>query len=144
MELIEPQGFTALCRYGSFLFKGGADSKTEKIKKILEKSDLDENEEQAILCKACRNKICSPASGIEVNGRHRHTFYNPEGVIYHIGCFAPAPGCIMQGKPTLHFTWFAEYSWNFALCANCHIHLGWYYRSEAERNFFGLILNKLE
>lgn len=143
MELVGQQEFFAACCYDFLLFREGADNKPEKTKKVLEKYSLDEKEEQAILCKACKNTICSPSSSIEVNGRHRHTFYNPEGVIYHIGCFAPAPGCMMQGRPTLHFTWFAGYSWNFALCANCLIHLGWYYRSEVERNFFGLILNKL-
>ena len=143
MHLEGQQNFAAAHSYGSLFFKGSTDNKTKEIQKVLEEQERNEKEERAILCRACDNKICPLSSGIEVNGRHRHTFYNPEGIIYHIGCFASAPGCIMQGRPTLQFTWFPGFSWIFALCSNCYIHLGWHYRSGGGENFYGLILNKL-
>ncbi len=110
--------------------------------------DLDNREGETekswlILCRYCQHEITSEPETIEVKGKHGHTYYNPEGIIYNIGCFAIAQGCTVYGKPTYEFTWFPGFNWRFAICANCRVHLGWHYQSVKEGSFFGLIVNKL-
>ena len=80
---------------------------------------------------------------MQVEGRHEHTFVNPSGITFHIGCFASAKGCRVEGNPTREFTWFPGFDWSFALYRNCGIHLGWYYDSQDADGFFGLVLARL-
>ena len=95
-------------------------------------------------CVFCGHGICDAAARVSVQGSHEHTFSNPAGIIYHIGCFASAPGCRLAGEPTGEFSWFAGYAWRYALCGGCSIHLGWVYRSGDGDRFFGLIVERLE
>lgn len=101
-----------------------------------------EHEEGRILCKACGNRITTVEHMIAVNGQHRHTFTNPAGVTFRVGCFSWADGCLTYGEPTLEFTWFAGFAWSLAFCSSCSTHLGWYYQAGAE-SFFGLIYDRL-
>ena len=101
-----------------------------------------EKERNPLLCKICKNEITDSEYGTTVNGQHEHSFTNPAGIPYRIGCFADAYGCIVHGIPTQEFTWFAGFTWCFCSCASCFIHLGWFYQS-GEGNFFGLILDNL-
>jgi len=96
-----------------------------------------------IICRSCGNGIASSEHRIELFGTHHHTFANPAGIVYQVGCFSSAPGCVALGRLTLEFTWFPGYAWCFALCAACRTHLGWHYRSETREAFFGLIMNRL-
>lgn len=100
--------------------------------------------EKPILCGNCRHAVTSRAAAIEVIRSHEHTFYNPAGVVFRIGCFSVAKGCLTVGEPTCEFTWFPGFSWMYAHCEKCHIHLGWRFASEQDGSFFGLILNKLD
>ncbi|GAB4335496.1 MAG: hypothetical protein Kow0089_05240 [Desulfobulbaceae bacterium] len=86
--------------------------------------------------------ITTAGQAVSRNERHEHTFFNPAGIIYEIRCFAAAPGCRVHGRPTGEFTWFPGYTWQYALCATCGDHLGWYF-SSGESGFFGLISPKL-
>jgi hypothetical protein len=104
---------------------------------------LEDKDEKKIRCKICGHRISSSEKKIEVNGRHQHVFTNPAGVIYKIGCFSDANGCVNYGISSLEHTWFSDYSWRYALCSNCHTHLGWFYQSE-NNSFYGLILDNLE
>lgn len=79
---------------------------------------------------------------ITVNGRHHHTFVNRADLSFEIGCFSLADGCTVFGTPTLEDTWFSNYTWAYAACANCMIHLGWFYQGTGS-SFFGLILDRL-
>jgi hypothetical protein len=103
----------------------------------------DEKMERVILCRSCRHPVTSASHGMEVNGRHRHTFPNPLGIVFQIGCYAVATGCVTRGQSTGEFSWFPGFSWCFALCANCHAHLGWHYRAGSGKNFYGLIIGQL-
>jgi filamentous hemagglutinin family protein len=103
---------------------------------------FDPAKESYIICRNCGNIITSLESMISVNGQHQHTFINPSGIVFTIGCFSKAEGCITAGEPMSDFTWFNSYSWNHALCANCLFHLGWFYNSGSD-SFFGLILDNL-
>lgn len=99
--------------------------------------------EEYILCRQCGRVITDMSKQIVVNGAHRHTFANPEGIVYEIGCFISAPGCVYTGTPTDEFTWFKGFSWRVALCQICLTHLGWLYIGSAYYRFNGLILERL-
>lgn len=77
-----------------------------------------------------------------MRSRHDHAFLNPHGHLFEIGCFGQAPGCRVQGSPTLEFTWFPDYAWSLASCAVCAAHMGWRYDGSGD-SFFGLILPRL-
>ncbi len=96
-----------------------------------------------LLCASCRSPITSPDEAMEVDGLMQHTFVNPGGYIYRIGCFREAPGCSVQGVPTDAFTWFFGHSWVYASCAMCGEHLGWGFFRGKELRFYGLIFDKL-
>ncbi len=97
---------------------------------------------RCLACAACRVCITSDAARIEVGGRHEHTFANPFGYVYHIGCFAAAVGLARVGRPSAEFAWFPGYLWQIEPCAACGEHLGWWFQAAA-RGFHGLILNRL-
>ncbi len=96
-----------------------------------------------LLCRHCLQVISSPAERIEVQGSHKHTFANPQGIIYEIGCFKNAAGCGYTGVPTDEYTWFRGFRWRVAICGHCLTHLGWLFMSTASSSFNGLILNRL-
>jgi hypothetical protein len=84
------------------------------------------------------------ADRIGVDGLHRHVFFNPHGLVFELGLFAAAPGCVPVGPLVAEFSWFPGYAWRACLCARCAAHLGWLYRSEAGSGFHGLILDRLD
>ncbi len=102
-----------------------------------------EQQREAIFCRHCTRLITFPDQRIVVDGAFKHTFFNPEGIVFEIGCFQTAAGCIAVGEATAEFTWFKGFSWRICLCAGCHVHLGWQYRSAGGSRFFGLILDRL-
>jgi len=106
-------------------------------------ADLEAEGELFVLCRQCRHMITAPDEGIWMNGSHRHTFANPVGAVYEIGCFNSAPGCRSVGPATDEFTWFSGYLWRVAICAKCLTHLGWHFQSPAGSGFHGLILDRL-
>ena len=117
----------------------------EELKQLLaEKDERDLAKDKPHLhCAACGYPITSRKDGTSVNGSHEHTFTNPHGLIFRIGCFGTAPGCIQTGEATDAWTWFPGFEWRLALCHHCQTHLGWGYRSEGGDGFFGLILDRL-
>ncbi len=109
---------------------------------VPEPQDLEAPEAEEVLrCVACGHEITSAAHRISVNGGHHHTFANPAGIVFEIGCFSEARGCANWGRPTEEFTWFKGYAWRFSICARCHAHLGWHYVGDG--GFYGLILAHL-
>jgi len=99
--------------------------------------------EKLIVCRHCGQPISDESWRISVNGSHRHTFANPHGHVYEIGCFGSAMGCIGAGPASDEFTWFKGYSWQIVICTGCMTHLGWFFLSSGEHHFFGLILDRL-
>jgi hypothetical protein len=77
-----------------------------------------------------------------MNGAHEHTFMNPAGVRYTVGCYASAPGCIAEGERSAVWTWFPGYAWQIELCRSCGTHLGWSFHGASV--FYGLIVDRLE
>ncbi len=97
---------------------------------------------EVIVCRQCGHPVTERRNKLVVNGGHLHTFFNPAGIIYEIGCFGRAPGCWVHGPASIEFAWFPGFTWRLALCDNCTTHLGWFFASE-DSTFFGLILKKL-
>jgi len=98
---------------------------------------------KALRCAYCQTIVTYPANAISQLGQHIHSFTNPGGYEFTIGCFRQAY-CQAIGTPSQEWTWFPSYYWQYALCHHCQEHLGWYYQSgEATSGFYGLILNRL-
>ncbi len=97
---------------------------------------------QVILCENCGHVVTGPEQVITVNDHHRHTFLNPEGLVFQLGCFSHAEGCAIEDESTLENTWFAGFTWSISICSNCMVHLGWFYQKN-DHHFFGLILDRL-
>jgi hypothetical protein len=95
-----------------------------------------------LACAFCRRPITTDGARIEVGGAHSHSFSNPEGVRFRIGCFADAFGLAPVGARSRYWTWFPGFSWQVELCGGCGEQLGWLYRS-ADSAFHGLILDRL-
>ena len=102
----------------------------------------DPEEKKTILCRECLNIITEPEEKIIINGSHTHSFANPHGLVFQIGCFGAAKGCVFDGFFSDEFTWFKGYSWKVAVCKKCGSHMGWKFNSPAS-GFAGLILDNL-
>lgn len=95
-----------------------------------------------LVCKLCRSVITRRELGMEVNGQHRHVFFNPHGYVFELGCFASAKNVVPTGPKTDEFTWFPGYVWQVVACAHCASQLGWRYAKDGG-GFYGLILTAL-
>jgi hypothetical protein len=93
--------------------------------------------ERAILCAACGAEVTRREAQLEVGGRHEHVFMNPAGNVFHVRCFAAAPGAAARGGPSDEYSWFPPLAWRFAHCRACGAQLGW--RFEDQPPFFGFI-----
>ncbi len=102
-----------------------------------------DDDQRIIVCRACRALVTERRYAIVVDGQHQHTFFNPAGIAFEIGCWSNAQGCEAHGRPTSEFTWFAGFEWNFAVCRSCGALLGWFYAGEGG-GFWGLIVNRLD
>ncbi len=101
------------------------------------------DDEAAITCAACGQRVTSPRSRTSVSGAHAHSFMNPHGLSFHIGCYREAPGVCPVGVWTNEHTWFSGYAWRVVLCTGCGAHLGWVYQREGADRFYGLIVGRL-
>ena len=103
----------------------------------------DQNDEKWYVCRSCHQPITEPRYQIRIQGIHRHTFANPSGLVFEIGCFSSARGFTFIGPPSVEFTWFAGHSWRIVVCSACLAHLGWYFSSGPSGGFFGFIVDRL-
>jgi hypothetical protein len=108
---------------------------------IQQKESLDDD--KFLLCRQCLQIITHRSQRVVVNGSHEHTFANPHGIVFDIGCFKSAIGCGYIGVPTKEFSWFMGYMWQVAICGSCMAHVGWLFTSYNLESFTGLILNRL-
>lgn len=107
-----------------------------------EDAEIKSHNERHVLCSNCLNPVASPDDQIIVNQSFRHTFANPHGYVYEVGCFSRAGGCRPGSTPSGEFSWFPGYVWQVGVCKGCSIHLGWKF-SSATDSFFGLIIDHL-
>jgi len=102
----------------------------------------DEGGASVLACAGCLQAITTAAARTAVGGAHEHTFANPAGFQFRIGCFAHASGCQADGEPSTYWSWFAGYAWQVERCSACGEHLGWLFRGEGH-SFHGLVLDRL-
>ncbi len=119
----------------------------QDVESLLEDEVEESPDRSPLICTACGERITSIRERVEMNGTHAHTFTNPHGFTFDIGCFRSAPGCKPMGEATDAWTWFRGYAWRVAVCGGCGAHLGWGYEPASpdpdNRGFFGLILDRL-
>ena len=104
--------------------------------------DTLEQDDPEILCRACGHSITHPDHRILKADSFSHTFANPYGHVFEIGCFSKAPGCVTASPASDEFSWFKGYVWAVAVCSRCASQLGWRFSSGAD-TFYGLILDQL-
>lgn len=108
-----------------------------------ESEEIALDQEEYLLCRQCLQVITSPSERIAIEGTHRHTFANPHGIVFEIGCFGSVIGCGYAGPPSDEFSWFKGFRWQVAVCIQCLSHLGWLFTSSGYESFHGLILDRL-
>lgn len=111
------------------------------LEEIIDGEEPERDEEQNLYCFICGQVITQSVQRIRVDGAHKHTFTNPGGYRFEIGCFRAADGCEQVGDFTEFYSWFDGYNWSYAMCSSCRVHLGWIYRGKD--SFFGLVLDRL-
>jgi hypothetical protein len=104
--------------------------------------DTPEHEGPIFACAFCLRPVTSAGARIEVGGSHSHSFVNPHGFRFRIGCFARVVGCRLVGEPSGEWSWFPPCRWQIELCGACREQLGWFFSSRDER-FHGLVLDRL-
>lgn len=123
---------------------GKPEAKSRRVPGQKARQDLSTNEYGFLLCRQCRLVITHRSEKLMIEGQHVHTFANPHGIVFEIGCFKSAAGGEPIGPATGEFSWFAGFQWQIAVCRSCLIHLGWMFsRSDANDAFFGLIIDRL-
>jgi hypothetical protein len=106
----------------------------------MQNEEQEKTGEERFLCRQCLHPITKSSSRLQKNGQHVHSFSNPAGITFRIGCFSAASGCRLSGPKVAAYSWFAGFTWQLALCGNCHSHLGWHFDSADADQFFALIL----
>src|SRR5262245_63046183 len=96
---------------------------------------------RVLACARCATAVTTTAARRTMAGSHEHTFANPHGIVFRIGCFAEA-SCRAEGEPSRYWTWFPGFDWRTEWCLLCGQHLGWVFESAAAR-FHGLVLDRL-
>lgn len=133
------------CSSYSF-FRIPSDKNVEKAPLFAATEDIQPKEsidDDFLLCRQCLQIITHRSQRIVVDGSHEHTFANPHGIVFDIGCFRSAIGCGYIGLPTKEFSWFMGHTWQVAICGTCLAHVGWLFTSFNLGSFVGLILDRL-
>ena len=97
---------------------------------------------ESLGCARCGRALTGRNTATERAGAHAHTFTNPQGVTFDIGCFTEAPGAVAMGTPTEAHTWFSGHRWRAAVCGGCRQHVGWRFDG-ATGAFWALIIDRL-
>lgn len=122
---------------------GGRSSRGDNIQTSADNAQKpEESDPHYLLCRLCRQRITTTADRMIVNNAHHHTFANPGGFVFDVGCFQSAPGCGHSGAKTDEFTWFPGYKWQIAVCSGCLLHMGWRFTASGN-GFHALILDHL-
>ena len=100
-------------------------------------------EEPLIRCRECLFPITREEAQDAWAGSRQHTFANPAGIVFTIGCFSAAEGCAAVGPSSSEFTWFPGFDWRVGICRGCLTHLGWHFAAPSGAAFWGLILDHL-
>ncbi len=126
-----------------FIFRESAPASIDATDRLEDSAIGEKKSGKPLYCSVCRQKITTESQRIAMGGKMEHTFFNPHGVVFRIGCFNAAQGCGTVGAPAADFSWFPGYRWQIIYCTNCKNHLGWLFSRNTNNRFFGLILSQL-
>lgn len=127
-------------RFGRFRAQPGEEGGVSAAIKAKEET----RKKESLRCAVCGHPVTHPDQRTEIDGAFDHTFTNPHGFVFHIGCFSHAPGATARGPREREWSWFSSFTWRMADCRNCGGHLGWFFeRVGGEEAFFGLIIDRL-
>lgn len=132
--------------YAAHLFRAVPDIQNKDGTDVLLKDKAvedDSDQGKHILCRRCGYLITLTSARMTVHGSHEHSFANPHGLVFRIGCFSTAGGCAYADSLSNEFTWFKGYWWRISVCGSCLVHLGWLFVSDSGSSFNGLILDAL-
>lgn len=110
---------------------------------LTEADEIPARKKAVIRCRACHQYLTENQFLIPVEGDCTHYFENPSGQGFDIQTYSLAEGCVVGGRPTEHFSWFAGHAWQIAFCRECNTPVGWYFSCEGLTGFFGLITDRL-
>ena len=130
----------------SYLFRVPPEKQNNEIIESFVEDETEEDildPESYVRCRQCLNIITHPDERMAVQGSHQHTFANPHGIVFEIGCFKTAKGCGYAGPSSDEFSWFPGYWWRIAVYLRCSMHLGWLFDSPDSDSFHGLILDRI-
>jgi hypothetical protein len=109
-------------------------------------AEIDDADGTWLCCRNCGSLIAPASARFEAGGAPL-VFANPHGMVFDIVTLSRANGARAFGLATSEFSWFAGYAWQPAMCARCHVHLGWRYQAAAAglspAEFYGLIKDEL-
>ena len=90
------KNFITLTRNRKYLFKRDV---SEEIYYSIKEEDSEDpaDKKRHLLCAECSQGITDDSERVEVNGSHEHTFVNPNGIVFQIGCFAGVFGVNISG-----------------------------------------------
>ena len=103
----------------------------------------EEREDPMVLCRECLFPVTREEAQTTMSGGFQHSFANPAGIVFTIGCFRTAEGCVPVGPASDEFTWFPGFAWRVGVCRGCLAHLGWFFAAPSGAAFWGLILDHL-
>lgn len=112
-------------------------SPLEKLYLMLD--DTSQRCRQPLICVSCHNPVTTVAERFAIDGKSSFHFVNPNGYQFDLCVYRNALGCYPSGTPNRQHSWFEPYSWQYAQCDQCELHLGWYYIDENGDSFWGLI-----
>jgi hypothetical protein len=125
------------------LLENDGSRRVDMTEGVIDETEMDHAPGKRVLvCSQCHARITRSDYGLEVNGSQKHVFFNPQGIIFEIGCFSLARNASRIGPKVNDFSWFTGFAWQAIVCATRQVHLGWRY-TRASGEFFGLILSAL-
>jgi len=110
------------------------------------KSLLDDEagpDKNLVYCVECSHVLARASDATTVQGTHHHFCTNPHGFDFNVCCYSEALGCAISGQPTGADSWFAGYTWRFATCTGCTVHLGWLFETPGS-HFYGLVRERIQ
>lgn len=106
-------------------------------------SELQMRCSDVLLCGFCHAPIVRIHDTLPAGENQPFRYVDSDGIPLQVGCYRQAPGCDIVGQAVPAPLRFRGFSQQLAVCGDCNEHLGWHYQRGEQRDFFGLILDKL-
>ena len=119
---------------------GASKHTVSPLDRLLESLDESlQNSCSPLRCISCGNPVTTREECFSIDGQTDFHFVNPGGYQFDIRVYRNALGCYPKGDASDEQSWFPPYRWQYALCDQCDLHIGWFYKDEDGDTFWGLI-----